>query len=40
MVRVAVSHSLVTIEDLEWSGLLNGSFRAAQLGPRFRTPER
>lgn len=36
MVRVAVSHSLVTIDDLEWSGLIDGTPRPALEGHRFR----
>lgn len=35
LVRIAISHSLVTASDLEWSGLLDGDARPASQGPRF-----
>ena len=36
LVRVAISHSLVTTDDLDWSGLAAGQSRTAAAGPRFR----
>ena len=38
IVRVAISHSLVSAADLTWSGLLAGSPRTAADGPRFAPP--
>lgn len=37
LVRIAISHSLVTAADLEWSGLLAGDARPSGDGPRFAT---
>lgn len=38
IVRVAISHSLVSAADLAWSGLVAGSARSAADGPRFAAP--
>lgn len=35
LVRVAISHSLVTVDDLRWSDLAEGGARSSATGPRF-----
>lgn len=38
LVRVAISHSLVTTSDLEWAAIGDGGPRSSAAGPRFATP--